>query len=203
MVGLGYRYLGLWKNRFFGSWAILGLFSPLKTWFFDIGSYFQGPIKSAQGKNFEKIFFGNFQKISKVSKNIFWASYDHVVAQKSIFWTKISKKVVNTINPPPRLATAVICIRTTFSAKFNKNVRKFQNFLLSTLCLEIRTPPLDFEKLPYLRGGYYVKFLKSVQLKSKVSKGKWDSRIFSDTFLMNVQINVDYFLIIRMYTFGL
>ena len=35
-----------------------------------------------------------------------------------------------------------------------------------------KTPPLDFEKLPYLRGGYYVKFLKSVQLKSKVSKGK-------------------------------
>ena len=31
---------------------------------------------------------------------MFWASYDHVVAQKSIFWTKISKKVVNTLPPP-------------------------------------------------------------------------------------------------------
>ena len=69
---------------------------------------FEGPIKSAQGKNFEKFFFGIFQKISKVSKNIFWASYDHVVAQKSIFWTKISKKVVNTLTPSPWLATAVI-----------------------------------------------------------------------------------------------
>ena len=64
-----------------------------------MGDNFEEPIKSAQGKNFEKNFFGNFQKISKVSKNIFWASYDHVVAQKSIFWTKISKKVVNTIPP--------------------------------------------------------------------------------------------------------
>ena len=50
-----------------------------------MGDNFEGPIKSAQGKNFEKNFFGIFQKFSKVSKNIFWASLDHVVAQKSIF----------------------------------------------------------------------------------------------------------------------
>ena len=65
-----------------------------------MGDNFEGPIKNAQGENFENFFFGNFQKISKVSKNIFWASYDHVVAQKSIFWTKISKKVVKTLTPP-------------------------------------------------------------------------------------------------------
>ena len=65
-----------------------------------MGDNFEGPIKSAQGENFEKNFFGIFQKISKVSKNIFWASFDHVVAQKSIFWTQISKKVVKTLTPP-------------------------------------------------------------------------------------------------------
>ena len=36
-------------------------------------------------RDFLRIFFGIFQKISKVSKNIFWASCDHVVAQKPIF----------------------------------------------------------------------------------------------------------------------
>ena len=88
------------KIDFLGSWAIFGLLSPLQKRFFDMGDNFEGPIKSAQGKNLEKMFFGIFQKISKVSKNIFWASYDHVVAQKSIFWTKISKKVVKTLTPP-------------------------------------------------------------------------------------------------------
>ena len=34
---------------------------------------------------FLKTFFGTSQKTSKVSRNTFWASYDHVVAQKSIF----------------------------------------------------------------------------------------------------------------------
>ena len=57
---------------------------PLQKWFFDMGDNFEGLIKNAQGENL-KIFFGIFQKISKVSKNIFWASCDQVVAQKSIF----------------------------------------------------------------------------------------------------------------------
>ncbi len=58
------------------------------------------PIGRAQGKNFQNFFFGIFQKISKVSKNIFWASYDHVVAQKSIFWKKIFEKVTILCTPP-------------------------------------------------------------------------------------------------------
>ena len=73
------------KIDFLGSWAIFGLLSPLQQWFFDMGDNFEGPIKSAQCENFEKDFSGIFQKISKVSKNIIWASCDHVVAQKSIF----------------------------------------------------------------------------------------------------------------------
>ena len=43
----------------------------------------------------------NLFGLSKLSKNIFWASYDHVVAQKLIFWTKMSKKVVKTLSPHP------------------------------------------------------------------------------------------------------
>ena len=79
-----------------------------------------------KGENFQKFFFfGIFQKVSKVSKNIFWASYDHVVAQKSIFWTKISKKVVKTLPPPfPWLVSAVILetrmSKTELSSKFSK-----------------------------------------------------------------------------------
>ena len=84
------------------------LFQPTAGAIFDSGDLQSIGLRVAQKKKFEKFFFGNFQKISKVSKNIFWASYDHVVAQKSIFWTKISKKVVNTLIPPAWLATAVI-----------------------------------------------------------------------------------------------
>ena len=75
---------------------------------FDSGDLQSIRLRVAQRKDFEIKFFGNFQKISKVSKNIFWASYDHVVAQKSIFWKKIFENVVKTLTPPPWLATAVI-----------------------------------------------------------------------------------------------
>ena len=34
---------------------------------------------------YEKNFLKIFRKISKLSRNIFWACWDHVVAQKSIF----------------------------------------------------------------------------------------------------------------------
>ena len=61
------------------------LFQPPENVFFCHWGYFEEPIKSAQGENFEFFSLGIFQKISKVSKNIFWASCDHVVAQKSIF----------------------------------------------------------------------------------------------------------------------
>ena len=73
---------------------------PLQKWFFDMGDNFEGPIKSAQGENFERFFFGISQKISKVSKNIFWASCNHVVAQKSIFQKKKSPKTLRTQAPP-------------------------------------------------------------------------------------------------------
>ena len=68
-------------------------------------------------------FFGIFQKISKVSKNIFWASYDHVVAQKSIFWQKILKKVVNTLPP------LVSYLRDIFFFQFMQKVYEFENAL--------------------------------------------------------------------------
>ena len=63
------------------------------------GVILRGPLEVPRVKIFN-FFLGIFQRVSKVSKSIFWASYYHVVAQKSIFWTNISKKVVNTIPPP-------------------------------------------------------------------------------------------------------
>ena len=68
---------------------------------FDSGDLQSIGLRVAQKQNFEKFFFGNFQKTSKLSKNIFWASSDHVVAQKSIFWKKIFEKVTISGKAPP------------------------------------------------------------------------------------------------------
>merc|ERR1711951_11787 len=40
-----------------------------------------------------------FRKTSKLSRDIFWACWDHVVAQKSIFRKKKSESFIN-IEPP-------------------------------------------------------------------------------------------------------
>ena len=68
---------------------------------FDIGGYFEGFIGRAQVKILRNFVFGNFQKISKVSKNIFWASCDHVVAQKNRFFRKKVRKSRVHTEPPP------------------------------------------------------------------------------------------------------
>ena len=44
--------------------------------------------------------WGFFRKTSKLSRNIFWTSWDHLGAKKSHFKKKKSKKVAKTINPP-------------------------------------------------------------------------------------------------------
>ena len=49
---------------------------------------------------YEKSFLKKFRKTSELSRNIFWASSDHVVAQKSIFWKKIFEKVTISGTPP-------------------------------------------------------------------------------------------------------
>ena len=77
------------------------LFQPTAGAIFDSGDLQSIGLRVAQKKNFAKTFFGNFQKTSKLSKNIFWASSDHVVAQKSIFWKKSSKKSLSQVPPPP------------------------------------------------------------------------------------------------------
>ena len=76
------------------------LFQPTAGAIFDSGDLQSIGLRVAQKKNFEKFFFGNFQKTSKLSKNIFWASSDHVVAQKAIFWKKSSKKSLSHVTPP-------------------------------------------------------------------------------------------------------
>ena len=45
---------------------------------FYIGDLQSIGLRVAQKKNFENFFFGNFLKTSELSKNIFWASSDHV-----------------------------------------------------------------------------------------------------------------------------
>ena len=59
------------EKSIFWVMSDFGPFQPPENVIFDIGDYFQGPIGRAQGKNFEKNFFGNFQKDSKLSKNIY------------------------------------------------------------------------------------------------------------------------------------
>ena len=51
-------------------------------------------------ESFQKVWYEKiFWKTSKLSNNIFWVCWDHVVAQKSIFLEKKSKKVGNAIPP--------------------------------------------------------------------------------------------------------
>ena len=64
-----------------------------------MGDNSEGPIKSVQAENFEKKF-GIFPKISKVSKNIFWASCDHAVARNRFFRKKSPKKLRTQGTPP-------------------------------------------------------------------------------------------------------
>ena len=68
---------------------------------FDSGDLQSIGLRVAQKKNFEKFFSENFQKISKLSKNIFWASFEHVVAQKSIFWKTIFEEVTILVKLTP------------------------------------------------------------------------------------------------------
>ena len=75
-------------------------FQPTAGVIFDSGDLQSIGLRVAQKKNFEKKNWENFQKTSKLSKNIFWASSDHVVAQKSMFWKKSSKKSLSQ-GPPP------------------------------------------------------------------------------------------------------
>merc|ERR1711951_124852 len=89
------------KIDFLGHGRFLAFSAPCKSDFLTWGIILRAPLKVPKVKILRKKKFGIFQKISKVSENIFWASYDHVVAQESFFWTKISKKKVNTIKSPP------------------------------------------------------------------------------------------------------
>ena len=66
-----------------------------------VGTFSQLGLASPRRKILKKIFFENFQKTSKLSRNIFRASSDHVVAQKSIFWKKNLRKSHYLMYPPP------------------------------------------------------------------------------------------------------
>ena len=48
-----------------------------------------------------KIFLESCKETSKLSRNIFWGRWDHIVAQKSIFKIFFFEKPINSCNPPP------------------------------------------------------------------------------------------------------
>ena len=95
------------KIDFLGHGRFLAFSAPCKSDFLTWGIILRAPLKVPRVKILKNFFVGIFQKISKVTKNIFWASYDHVVAHKSIFWEKTQKRRKDII-PPLGLATAVI-----------------------------------------------------------------------------------------------
>ena len=104
-------------------------FQPTAGGIFDSGDLQSIGLRVAQKENFEKKFFGNVQKTSKLCKNIFWASSDHVVGQKSIFWKKIFEKVTISGNPPPFSYMRDICsciFLVIFSSKHTKGIAKLR-----------------------------------------------------------------------------
>ena len=79
------------------------LASPLEGWnfFFYMNNVsMQGQKKFFRGGKW-KIFGKLFRTTSKLSGNIFWDLWDHLVAQKDDFWKKISQKVFMSRPPSP------------------------------------------------------------------------------------------------------
>ena len=87
------------KIAFFGSMAIFGLFSPPPKAFFAARTFLKSPYFLKKMKKW-KVLWGFFRKTSKLSRNLFWTSWDHLGAQKSHFKKKKSKNVANTSKPP-------------------------------------------------------------------------------------------------------
>ena len=79
-------------NDFFWSWAIFGCSQPLGRLIFCISDTYAMGQKIFKKCGMKKIFRKIFRKTSKLSRNIFWACWDHVVAQKSLASKKSAKK---------------------------------------------------------------------------------------------------------------
>ena len=105
--------LRLWKNRFFGSWAVFGCSQPLGRLIFCISDTYAIGQKIFKKCGMKKIFWKIFRKTSKLSRNIFWACWDHIVAQKSLASKKKCQKLLNTGTPPclPNCVISVVACR--------------------------------------------------------------------------------------------
>ena len=66
-----------------------------------MGDNFEGPIKSAQGENFEKIFFRNFSKNFESFQKYILGIVRPRSRSEIDFLEKKSEKVANTGTPPP------------------------------------------------------------------------------------------------------
>ena len=95
---------------FLAGQAIWSVFSILQGQFLTLGTFSKFRLESPRRKF--KFFFGNFQRTSELSKNLFWAFFDHVVSQKLIFWNKYPKKSLS--HADPRLGTCVILLLDYF-----------------------------------------------------------------------------------------
>ena len=91
---------------FSGHGTILGCSQPLGRLILNINDTYVVGQKIFKKCGMKKIF-SIFRKTSKLSRNTFWACWDHIVAQKSIFQKKKVRKR-HKHRTPPRLATCVI-----------------------------------------------------------------------------------------------
>ena len=97
------------KIDFLADGRFWGVPSPWEGWFLALASsdtciHGQKIFKKCGMK---KIFWKIFRKTSKLSRNIFWACWDHIVAQKSLASKKMPK-TTKLMYPPPCLPYCVI-----------------------------------------------------------------------------------------------
>ena len=96
------------KIDFLGHGRFWGVPSPWAGWFFAAATLTPlGRKLIFQKVWYTKKFWKIFRKTSQLSRNIFWACWDHIVAQKSLASKKSAKNY--RIQGPPCLPNCVIC----------------------------------------------------------------------------------------------
>ena len=116
------------KIDFFAHGPFWGVPSHCAGWFFAAAAFTPLGRKFSKSVVWKKNFWKSFRKTSQLSRNIFWACWDHVVAQKSIFKKKKSEKVANSCNPPPFSYLRDICWLYRFSWSLMKTIKRHHNF---------------------------------------------------------------------------
>ena len=103
-----------------------------------------------------------FRNVSKLSGNIFWTSWDHLVAQKDDFTKKKSKKVA----PPVTLPLVTYC----FTEKMGGSLNFGQMWSKKAKLVELQVP-ITFFLLIGWRRPTYEKYSKFYELFEKQHRG--------------------------------